>query len=81
MAALWRVSAPDDTDRRLRDVAVPVIVVRGTRDRLCGHDWAARLTAAAPRGRLVEIPGAAHMTPQTHPDAVAAVVRCWSGPL
>jgi len=75
MAALWRAAAPDDTDQRLTDVRVPVTVVRGTRDRLCGHDWAARLAKAAPRGRLVELPGAAHMTPQTHPDEVAAIVR------
>jgi len=81
MAALWRVAAPDDTDRRLRDVAVPVTVVRGTRDRLCGAEWAARLVDAAPEGRLVEIPGAAHLTPMTHPDDVAVVVTCWSGPL
>lgn len=75
MAALWRMAAPDDTDLRLRDVDVPVVVVRGTRDALCGARWAARLAEAAPRGRLVEIPGAAHMTPQTHPDAVAFVVE------
>ena len=74
MAALWRTAAPDDTDRRLRDVVVPVTVVRGTRDRLCSHDWAARLAAAAPDGRLVELPGAAHMTPITHPDAIAALL-------
>jgi pimeloyl-ACP methyl ester carboxylesterase len=77
MAALWRIAAPDDTDRRLRDVRVPVTVVRGTRDRLCGHDWAARLVKTAARGRLVELPGAAHMTPQTHPDEVADVLRSW----
>jgi pimeloyl-ACP methyl ester carboxylesterase len=75
MRALWRVAAPDDTDRRLRDVTVPVVVVRGTRDRLCPHDWAARLTRAAPFGRLVEVPGAAHLTPQTHPAEVAAILR------
>jgi pimeloyl-ACP methyl ester carboxylesterase len=75
MAALWRVAAPDDTDRRLRDVRVPVTVVRGTRDRLCDHDWAARLAAAAPRGRLVELAGAAHLTVQTHPGEVAALLR------
>ena len=74
MVALWRVAAPDDIDRRLRDVGVPVTVVRGTRDRLCRHDWAAHLAATAPHGRLVEIPGAAHMTPQTHPTAVADLV-------
>jgi pimeloyl-ACP methyl ester carboxylesterase len=75
MAALFRIAAPDDTDRRLRDVDVPVTVVRGTRDRLCGAAWAARLADAAPSGRLVEIPGAAHMTPQTHPPAVADLLR------
>jgi pimeloyl-ACP methyl ester carboxylesterase len=75
MAALWRNTAPDRTDRRVRDVRVPVVVVRGTRDRLCPHDWAARLAAAAPQGRLVELPGAAHMTVQTRPDEVAALLR------
>ncbi|MGY1805239.1 alpha/beta fold hydrolase [Blastococcus sp. SYSU D00922] len=74
MAALWRVSAPDDTDQRLRAVGVPVTVVRGARDDLCGHGWAAHLAAAAPRGRLVEVPGAAHMTPHTHPDVVVALL-------
>lgn len=75
MVALWRRAAPDRIDRRLRDLPVPVVVVRGTRDRLCPHDWATGLVAAAPRGRLVELPGAAHMTVQTHPDDVADVLR------
>jgi pimeloyl-ACP methyl ester carboxylesterase len=75
MRAVWRRTAPDRIDQRLAALTVPVTVVRGTLDRLCPHDWAARLTSAAPEGRLVEIPGAAHMTVQTHPDAVAAVVR------
>ncbi|MGY1654067.1 alpha/beta fold hydrolase [Geodermatophilus sp. SYSU D01119] len=75
MRALWRESSPDRIDGRLRAVAVPVAVVRGTRDRLCDAAWAARVATAAPRGRVVEVPGAAHMTPQTHPGAVAAVLR------
>jgi pimeloyl-ACP methyl ester carboxylesterase len=75
MRALWRAASPDRIDRRLASVTVPVVVVRGTRDRLCPHDWAAQVCAAALRGRLIEIPEAAHMTVQTHPDAVAAVVR------
>jgi len=74
MAALFRTAAPDRIDRRLAHVQVPVVVVRGTRDRLCPHDWAVRVAAAAPRGRLLEIEGAAHMTPQTHPAEVAAVL-------
>jgi pimeloyl-ACP methyl ester carboxylesterase len=74
MRALWRVAAPDPADARLRALRVPVIVVRGTRDRLCDSAWARRLAAAAPHGRLVELPGAAHMTVQTHPREVADVI-------
>jgi pimeloyl-ACP methyl ester carboxylesterase len=74
MTALWLRTSPDRIDARLRRVAVPVVVVRGTRDALCPHDWAAHLVASAPRGRLAEVSGAAHMTPQTHPDAVARLV-------
>jgi pimeloyl-ACP methyl ester carboxylesterase len=75
MVALWRTAALDRIDQRLRDIQVPVVVVRGTRDRLCPHDWATALAAAAPQGRLVELPGAAHMTVQTRPDDVAEVLR------
>jgi pimeloyl-ACP methyl ester carboxylesterase len=74
MRALWRVAAPDRIEARLRTVPVPVTVVRGTRDRLCRADWARTVAAAAPLGRVVEVPGAAHMTVQTHPDDVAAVL-------
>jgi pimeloyl-ACP methyl ester carboxylesterase len=74
MRRLWRSAEPDHIEARLPDLRVPVVVVRGTEDRLCPHDWAAGLAAAAPLGQLVEIPGAAHMTPQTHPDDVAAVL-------
>lgn len=75
MRALWRSTAPDRTDRRLRQVHLPVTVVRGTRDWLCPPDWAAALAEAAPRGRLVELPGAAHMTVHTRPEQVVAILR------
>ena len=75
MTALWRVAAPDRIEARLAAVPVPVVVVRGSRDALCPADWAAQVAAAAPRGRLVELPGAAHMTVQTHPTAIADVLR------
>jgi pimeloyl-ACP methyl ester carboxylesterase len=82
VTALWRRAAPDRIDVRLRDVGVPVTVVRGTRDRLCPHDWAARLAAAAPQGRLVELPGAAYMRKDPVPlttRTLAASLR--TGPL
>jgi pimeloyl-ACP methyl ester carboxylesterase len=81
MAGLWRAAAPDRIDVRLAAVGVPALVVRGTRDALCPHDWAAALARCAPRGRLVELPGAAHMTVQTHPSAVARLVDELSGDL
>jgi hypothetical protein len=34
MAALWRATAPDRIDERLRGVRAPVVVVRGTHDAL-----------------------------------------------
>jgi pimeloyl-ACP methyl ester carboxylesterase len=74
MTALWRRISGDRIDERLGRVGVPVVVVRGVRDALCPHDWAAHLAGCAPRGRLVELPRAAHMTPQTRPDDVARLV-------
>jgi pimeloyl-ACP methyl ester carboxylesterase len=75
MAALWRRTAPDPIEDRLREVAVPVVVVRGARDAICPRDWARHLAGRAPQGRLVELPGAGHMTVQTHPDDVVRLVR------
>ena len=74
MRQLWRQAAPDRIEDRLPRLRVPVTLVRGTRDRLCPHDWAARLAAAAPGGRLVEVPGAAHLVVTTHPAAVARLL-------
>jgi pimeloyl-ACP methyl ester carboxylesterase len=75
MVALWRQTAHDPIDQRLRGVGVPVVVVRGTRDALVPHGWARYLAGCAPRGRLVELPGAAHMTVQTRPDDVVRLLR------
>lgn len=75
MRELWRTAAPDRIEERLAGLPVPVVVVRGTRDRLCPHDWAAAVAAAAPAGRLVEVAGGAHLLVSTHPDAVAALLR------
>lgn len=79
MRQLWVAASPDPIQDRLRTVRVPVTVVRGTRDRLCAHDWATAVRAAAPHARLVELPGAAHLTPMTHPGEVAAVLRRAAG--
>jgi pimeloyl-ACP methyl ester carboxylesterase len=72
--ALWRQAAPDHIEDRLRVLDRPVIVVRGTRDRICPHDWAAALAGLARRGRLVEIDGAAHLVVSSHPVETAALL-------
>ena len=74
MAALWRRAAPDPIAARLANVPVPVTVLHGDRDRLCSAPFAAAVAAAAPRGRLETLPGAAHMTVHTHPREVAALL-------
>jgi pimeloyl-ACP methyl ester carboxylesterase len=43
MVRLWRLASPDRIDERIATLSVPVFVVRGTRDALCPHDWAAGL--------------------------------------
>ncbi|MEU4422429.1 alpha/beta hydrolase [Actinoplanes sp. NPDC024001] len=52
----------------LRRVTVPVLVLRGRRDRLCSAAWTRRL------GRQVEMPGA-HCFPWSHPHAWSEPVR------
>lgn len=60
---------------RLAEVSAPVVVIRGSRDPICGEAWAERLAAAPARGRLVVVRGAAHAVDWSHPDAVANVVQ------
>ena len=62
------------TDHALARLDIPVVLLRGARDRIAPQDWSARLCAIA-RGRLQVVGGAAHMVPLTHPDAVVAAVR------
>jgi pimeloyl-ACP methyl ester carboxylesterase len=75
MVALWRRTVTQRLDDILGRVEVPVVVVRGARDALVPRDWAAHLAGCAPLGRLVELPGAAHMVVHTRPEDVARVAR------
>jgi pimeloyl-ACP methyl ester carboxylesterase len=58
----------------LRQVHVPVVVVRGGQDRIAGHDWSLSL-AEIVGGRLQTADGSAHMVPLTDPEAVVTAVR------
>lgn len=60
---------------RLAEVSVPVVIVRGSLDPICGQRWAESLAAAPADGRLVNVVGAAHAVEWSHPGAVFGVVE------
>jgi pimeloyl-ACP methyl ester carboxylesterase len=64
----------DSIEQRLAHVHQPVLVVRGSRDRIVSASWAQQLVAAAPRGRLAEIDGFAHTLDYAAPRQLEDVV-------
>lgn len=61
---------------RLRDLALPVVLLRGERSRLVDEEVAAHLRESAPRGtRYVEIPDADHHILLDRPLALVAALR------
>lgn len=60
-----------DLEAVLPRIAIPSLVLRGSRDPICRHDFAARLAALLPAGRLVEVPGAPHVEMWLRPGLVA----------
>jgi len=62
------------TDLRLRDVCAPTLVIRGQDDPVSRREWGVRLAAAAPLGRLLELPGR-HLVQFSAAAATAAGIR------
>jgi pimeloyl-ACP methyl ester carboxylesterase len=60
-------------EERARRLAVPALVVRGTRDRLVPAPFARRLADLVPGGRYVEVQ-AAHALPYDVPETIARLV-------
>ena len=77
----FHLSLRDAIEEALPHVRVPVLVVRGERDPICRDEWARRLTALLPQGRLVEIPHEAHTLVFTAPVDLARVTRAFLGEL
>jgi 2-hydroxy-6-oxonona-2,4-dienedioate hydrolase len=48
----------DRPENKLPGIDVPALVVRGRRDPIVSHEWAARVADLLPHGRLVELDGA-----------------------
>lgn len=67
------------TEEAVAQLPVPLLIVRGARDPIAGHDWAEQLQRLAPDARLVEVPRAAHVVMYTHPEKVAAHILAQAG--
>ncbi|MBT2485949.1 MULTISPECIES: alpha/beta fold hydrolase [unclassified Microbacterium] len=62
------------TEHRVRELTMPLLVMRGEDDPVAGRAWCRRLRDAAPVSRLVEIPGQHHVAQQSAPRAVASAI-------
>jgi pimeloyl-ACP methyl ester carboxylesterase len=77
MARAMDAARRDDVRESVGGSRCPVLVVRGSRDRICPADWAAALVelAGCPAGdrpsRSVTLTDGAHMVPLTHGPLVA----------
>jgi pimeloyl-ACP methyl ester carboxylesterase len=60
-----------DITQRIGAVTAPVFVLRGARDPVAPSSWADRLSDLAVDGRTVDIPGAVHNVPHSHPRDTA----------
>jgi 2-hydroxy-6-oxonona-2,4-dienedioate hydrolase len=73
--ATARHALDDPVEGKLADVGVPALVVRGERDAIVSPEWAERVAALLPLGRLVVLPGVAHAAHWGAADAVARLVE------
>lgn len=74
----WRTlqhALRDPIEDKLPRMAVPTIVMRGSRDPIVPQEWAEEATRLLPRGRLVIVRGAAHTINYGAPEALLRVVR------
>ncbi len=73
-ARTLRYMLRDRIEEKLPLIGVPVVVVRGQRDRIVPDRWVRELVDLAPRGRAETIPRAAHAVNFNSPEAVAGLV-------
>ena len=69
------VISREDTVATVAQLALPVLLVRGTRDTVVSARDLAHLRGAAPQASVVEIPGAPHAVHWSHPALLAEIVN------
>ena len=67
----------DRIEEKLPHVHVPTLVVRGARDPIVPQRWAEAATRLLPRGRLVVVPGSAHVVNYNAPRVMERLVRAF----
>jgi 2-hydroxy-6-oxonona-2,4-dienedioate hydrolase len=72
-----RYALQDAIERKLPQVRVPSLVVRGARDPMVSQRWAEAVARLLPRGRLVVIPRAAHAVPYSAPVELGQVIEAF----
>jgi 2-hydroxy-6-oxonona-2,4-dienedioate hydrolase len=84
-AGLWRairtiqIALDDAIEEKLPKMAMPTLVVRGSRDPLVPEDWAREVVDLLPDGRLAVIPGGAHTTNYSTPLELSRITRAFLG--
>ncbi|PAZ17331.1 alpha/beta hydrolase [Streptomyces sp. SA15] len=71
----FRHKLHDPVERKLRHLCTPAVVVRGTRDPIVPPEWAEKVVALLPRGRLAEVPGGGHTLNYSAPVELARITR------
>lgn len=69
-----RVMLDDRIEEKLPRIAVPTLILRGSRDPIVPHDWAEEATRLLPQGRLLLVPGAGHAANYSAPGRLAAAI-------
>lgn len=67
-----------DAVARVGAVRAPLLVMRGARDPVAPAGWTARLGAIGRDGRTVDVPGAVHNAPHSHPREVGAAIAAFA---
>jgi pimeloyl-ACP methyl ester carboxylesterase len=73
LVATYAHTLADRIERKLRLVKPRAIVVRGARDPIVPHAWAAEVADLLPQGQLVEVPDAGHTVNYSAPEALAQI--------
>jgi pimeloyl-ACP methyl ester carboxylesterase len=75
LLAAARSVLSDRMELRLPAIEQPTVVVHGERDGFVSREWAQKVAALLPNGRLVVVPGQPHAVHFTKPALVAGIVR------